>query len=445
MLRMSESEETYSLLPIEECAIHPLARIRFDYQVDGLAESIRAMGQVQPGKAVELPSVDSSGAKYLVYVGCRRFIACRKATVKRFKALVVKTIEDSRLQREVLTENVKRTNLTVLEELNMLANYSRNQYSLEDLSKDIGLSANLVRERVKLAIMLQDKGLIKSLYEVESISGFTFTHRHIEKITAAEEAKWLPLAIGAAERNWKAEQIQDFAQRFPVETLLGAIPGWGRQFIQGSDIPPDSNDAGATNGTHLADARSGDIVGRAPSSESNTEHERDKREETERYGSHSRYQTIAAEAQFLICPSCGFESAIEAPRFPAATLLKPGRTDTEANMISLGKESIPLLLSLVSVTCTNDECKMPMLVALDRSGDSLVLAGKDRLLDLIGRGPQPEDGGGGALVWDRTEETWLKSQSSGGVLEPVYHSYDEKLGRWIIPVELGSHTARVAG
>src|SRR6267143_1720497 len=109
---MSESEETYSLLPVEQCEIHPLAKVRFDYRVEELVHSIRAIGQVQAGKAVER-ATDGSGARYLVYVGCRRLIACKDASVSHFKAILVNTIEEGKLQRELLAENTKRANLSV--------------------------------------------------------------------------------------------------------------------------------------------------------------------------------------------------------------------------------------------------------------------------------------------------------------------------------------------
>ncbi len=48
---MNEAEETYSLLPLEECAVHPSARIRFDYaNVEELAEEPEGGG---PGAAGE--------------------------------------------------------------------------------------------------------------------------------------------------------------------------------------------------------------------------------------------------------------------------------------------------------------------------------------------------------------------------------------------------------
>ncbi len=72
---------------------------------------------MQPGKAVlasKRRSRGAAGAKYLVYIGCRRFYACRKAGLRSFKAIVVNHMEEGRLQRELLTENVKRANLSVL-------------------------------------------------------------------------------------------------------------------------------------------------------------------------------------------------------------------------------------------------------------------------------------------------------------------------------------------
>jgi ParB/RepB/Spo0J family partition protein len=210
---MSEPEEEYSLLPVERCTIHPLARIRFDYEVDELAESIRTMGQVQPGRAVRQGGPGGEKASYLIYIGCRRLLACKKASLKHFKAMVVGSIDEGRLQRELLTENVKRANLSVLEELNLLGNYSRRLSSLEELARDLGLSQRLVRARVKLAILTQDKGLVETLYKIERISEYRFTYLHMEKLTALEEVKWLPAAIHAAERNWKAEEIESLGEQ----------------------------------------------------------------------------------------------------------------------------------------------------------------------------------------------------------------------------------------
>jgi ParB/RepB/Spo0J family partition protein len=237
ILTMSEPEEEYSLLPVERCTIHPLARIRFDYEVDELAESIRTMGQVQPGRAVRHGGPGGEKASYLIYIGCRRLLACKKASLKHFKAMVVGSIDEGRLQRELLTENVKRANLSVLEELNLLGNYSRRLSSLEELARDLGLSQRLVRARVKLAILTQDKGLVETLYKIERISEYRFTYLHMEKLTALEETKWLLAAVHAAERNWKAEEIESLGEQLSVGSLLQTLPVWGRQFVPGASQP----------------------------------------------------------------------------------------------------------------------------------------------------------------------------------------------------------------
>jgi ParB/RepB/Spo0J family partition protein len=436
---MSEAQETYSLLPVEECAIHPLARIRFDYGDTGdLAESMKMMGQVQPGKATEQANADGAGARYLVYIGCRRLVACKKASLKYFKAIVVKEVDEGRLQRELLTENVKRANLSVLEELNMLANYSKHLYSLDELAKDIGLSQRLVRERVMLATRIQGKNLVETFYKIERISGFSFTYRHIEKITALEEDKWLPLAIHAAELNWKAEDIESLGRRLTLDSLMETLPAWGRQFTQ----KEQPGEAGRSEvGVQASQAEPSTSHVQSGPSEAHEEEEENEHPEVD---SPSRYQTVARSAQFLICPKCGSESVVELPRYPDATLFRPGQADEKGKQaVSLGKESMPFVIAVALMTCTNDRCGRRLVVTLDQSGEGLALAGRKELLALIGKGLEPENGGRGALVWDDVEGIWLKSQLKGE--DTVYYGYDGESRRWVIPLKLPKPTAQVSG
>ncbi len=443
---MSESQETYTLLPVEQCAIHPLARIRFDYEVDELAESIRSIGQVQPGKAVEQTDhARGQESRYLVYIGCRRLVACKKTSLKHFKAIVVKSIEESRLQRELLTENVKRANLSVLEELNLLGNYSKRLYSLDDLARDLGLSPRLVRERVKLAILIQDKSLIETLYKAERISGFRFTYRNIEKITAFDEEKWLPLAIHAAERNWKAEDVEALGERFPLASLMETLPAWGRQFIPAIDQEPavaSEVKESEVEGVHIPPNRSEETSSGLAEPNGGRQEEPQGEEEEGEVDSPSRYQTISKDAQFLICPKCGCESAIEFPRYPSATLFRPGNAENGRNAISLAKESISLQMAVALVTCANVGCGRTLILALDESGEGTpTLVGRNELLTLMGRGVEPKNAGTGALVWDEKRQIWLKAQARGE--DSVYHGYDEQSKRWNIPVKLGTLSARV--
>jgi ParB-like chromosome segregation protein Spo0J len=426
---MPEDYERYLLLPIEECIIHPLARIRFDYPVSGLVESIAAVGQVQPGKALQASAKGSGRGRNQVYIGLRRLIACEELGLKHFKALVVSDIDEGRIQREILSENTKRANLSVLEELNLLANYSKGGYSLNDLARDMGLSPRLVRGRVNVAVQLQGKGLIETFYRVEKVSGFTFTYRHIEEIAALEEEdRWLPVSIQAAEHNWKAEQIGTLGTRLATPYLIQALPEWGRQFVKqtsaqtaGSTSAATSN--AATNGQHggvslppTTTTGGGQAV---PATED-----------------HSRYQTVTDSSRFLICPSCGSESPVEFPVYPQATRFIPGKVDRERSAVPLAKKPVPLVAGLSSMKCVNEECGKTLTFAQDLLGDGQPLLRSEELLSLISGALQAGDGGVGSLVWDGKKEAWLKVTRSGQG-EAAYLAYDERAGSWTIPVSVG--------
>ncbi len=426
-------EETYSLLPVEECAIHPLAKIRFDYGVDELAESIGVIGQIQPGKALRVAG-RSSGARYLVYIGCRRLIACRKAGVAQFKALVVSTAEESRIQRELLTENMKRANLSVLEELNLLANYSKSNYSLDDLARDIGFSARLVRGRVNLAIQLQGRGLIETFYKIERVSGFKFTHRHIEEIAALEGDRRLPISIQAAEHNWKAEQIETLGVRFSVKYLIDTLPKWGRQFVKQINAQTTTSIGAAVTGT-VTNAQ--EEEGQVATVASGSGQERSATE------SHSRYQTITDFSRYLVCPKCGSESPVESPTHPSATRFVPGKANSESGAVPLRKEPIPLVVGLSSFKCVNNKCGRTLTFAQDLLGDGQPFLRREELLSLISGALEPEDGGIGSLVWDGKDEVWLKVQTNEEG-EATYLAYDEQARRWVIPVKVGEQKARVS-
>jgi len=436
---MNEAEETYSLLPLEECAVHPSARIRFDYaNVEELAESLRAVGQVQPGKAVLAPPngvAGAAGAKYLVYIGCRRFYACRKAGLRSFKAIVVNHMEEGRLQRELLTENVKRANLSVLEELNLFASYYRNHHSLEALAGDIGLTVKRAKERVALAVLIQDKGLIESLYKIERISEFRFTHRHIERLVALEEAKWLPMAIQAADHNWKVEEIERMGSKFSLESLLSSLPAWGWQFVP----KPSASSQPPLRSSPRTSPETQEGVRSAPGPK---EHEVEE-EANRRDNSPSRYQTVARFAQFLICPECGSENVIEIPWYPDAIMFRPGRPEKAmAGAVPLGKEAITLRSALLLGTCTNEKCGEELEIMLDQRNDGTVLTSKREFFSMLEKKLEPRDSGRGSLIWDDVEGVWLKCipDGAGG---HSYFGYDEGARKWVVPVSIGVPAAKV--
>jgi len=431
---MTEEEETYSLLPVEECTIHPLAKIRFGYNdVDELAQSIAAIGQVQPGKAQAMDT--GSGRRYQVYIGCRRLVACEKAGVKHFKALLVTTTDPGRILRELLTENMKRANLSVLEELNLLANYSKSDYSLNDLARDMGFSPRLVRARVHLAVQLQAKGLIETFYRIERVSGFRFTHKHIEELTVLEEERWLPVSVQAAEHNWKAEQIGTLGVQLDVKRLYDTLPEWGRQFVKRVEARTEAS--AGTGARTLAATQQNQT---APQAGTVTHRDGHESPAAQRY---SRYQTVTDFSRYLICPNCGSENPVEFPNYPPATRFLPGKVVRESNAVPLEKEQIPLVAGLSSMKCVNQKCGRTLTFAQDLLGDGQPLLHREELLSLISSALEPEDGGVGSLVWDGKREAWLKVRYSERG-EATYFAYEEKARRWVVPVKIDEEKQQVS-
>jgi hypothetical protein len=82
-------EEKSSIgLAIGTIDVHPKFLFRFDYvdeSLKSLSESIRQVGQLQPGRVV--PKNDASG--YLVYIGIRRFMAVKKLGIIKITSLEV--------------------------------------------------------------------------------------------------------------------------------------------------------------------------------------------------------------------------------------------------------------------------------------------------------------------------------------------------------------------
>ena len=150
----------------------------------------------------------------------------------------------------------------------------------------------------------------------------------------------------------------------------------------------------------------------------------------------SRYLTVAGSAQFIVCPRCGSESAIQLPSYPPSILLRPGRAEKGATTISLDKESIPLLMAVASVKCANEKCGTRLVVTVDESGESRRLVGGGDAKSLLRGAIEVQDGGVGALVWDSKLELWLKARSMAEGEEPSYLAYDREARQWTIPVKL---------
>ena len=157
----AKSEGKLVALPVKLCEPHPDLQTRLKYdQVDALAEDIRVHGQLQPGRAVEKPD----GTGYWIYMGIGRLFAIKKlfekdGEPKSYYALLDEGLPFVELFSRSMSENLKRRNLSVLEEVRSfwLASQKAKVEEIIAASSKIGEEPGMVRKRIELARVLGEK------------------------------------------------------------------------------------------------------------------------------------------------------------------------------------------------------------------------------------------------------------------------------------------------
>ena len=148
-------------LPVKLCEPHPDLQTRLKYdQIDVLAEDIRVHGQLQPGRAVERPD----GTGYWVYLGIGRLLAIKalfekEGEPKSYYALLDEGLPFLELFSRSMSENLKRRNLSVLEEVRSfwLASQKAKEDEIIAAAAKIGDDPRTVRKRMELAETLGDR------------------------------------------------------------------------------------------------------------------------------------------------------------------------------------------------------------------------------------------------------------------------------------------------
>ncbi len=142
---IGESRERIVELDVELIKPNPdQPRLHFDEDdINGLAESIRARGIIQP------ILVRKEGEIYYVIAGERRLRASKLAGLKKIKSIIIHATEEENLTL-ALIENVQRTNLNPIEEAKaykvLLHRFKLKQQDIaQDVGKDRATIANLLR------------------------------------------------------------------------------------------------------------------------------------------------------------------------------------------------------------------------------------------------------------------------------------------------------------
>jgi ParB-like chromosome segregation protein Spo0J len=180
--------------------VHPKFLFRFDYDdesLKNLSESIRQVGQLQPGRVV--PKNDASG--YLVYIGIRRFMAIKKLysekgeqAFSRFYAIIDEGLTEAEMFARAIAENMgekgERKELSLPEEILTFGRFSNMMEGEEGAKvlRMINRDSSFLRKRLALARNLGEEKL-GQLYRIEKASGFRFTIAHLEYLQRIEEKR----------------------------------------------------------------------------------------------------------------------------------------------------------------------------------------------------------------------------------------------------------------
>ena len=112
----------YKELPLESVEEDKEAKVRINYDVSDLIESIREIGQLAPGYAYK------DEDKYKVFVGIRRLLAVKQLYEQEGKPTVFKAFvyeeKPKNFYELIRAENLNRSNLTGLDKLYIIMKYS---------------------------------------------------------------------------------------------------------------------------------------------------------------------------------------------------------------------------------------------------------------------------------------------------------------------------------
>ncbi len=169
-------------LRIEDLRIHP-KNVRKKYDgIDELASSIKEKGMLQNLTVVRDPEEEG---KYFVVIGNRRLTAAKKIGIESVPCIIVDEMDEKSQVTTMLTENMNRKDLRVYEEAEaMQMCFEDFGISVEDISKETGLSKTTVNHRLNVAKLDQDE--LKKKVEDEEFQLTMTDLQSLEKIENTE-------------------------------------------------------------------------------------------------------------------------------------------------------------------------------------------------------------------------------------------------------------------
>lgn len=188
-------------ISIDKLRIHP-KNVRKSYQgISELAASIKEVGILQNLTVVPIPEEDGY---YYVVIGNRRLQAAKKAGLQTVPCTITE-MEESDQALTMLTENLQRNDLTILEEANGYQMcFSDFGIDVNTLAKKTGFSKTTVRHRLNVAKLDQDVLQKKiddpsfqlsftDIQQLEKVRSIEKRNEILDKAENAQNLSWLVL------------------------------------------------------------------------------------------------------------------------------------------------------------------------------------------------------------------------------------------------------------
>ncbi|MDV3294119.1 MAG: hypothetical protein LYZ70_07595 [Nitrososphaerales archaeon] len=391
--KMAKEDGKLAALPIKLCEPHPDLQTRLKYdRVDQLAEDIRANGQLQPGRAVEKPD----GTGYLVYIGIGRLFAVKKlfekyGEPKSYFAILDEGLPFVELFSRSMSENLKRKNLSVLEEVRSysLASKLASEKEIVQASRRIGESAVAVKRMIALAGVFGDK--LSRLYDIEAKTGFSFQLGHLEVLGGVnDDRKLYETAAVTASSRFNAKEVKSSMRANSIGGLVNSLAPWFGELF------PEYRDT--TTGSKSRRKRKRGSAGSPPAGVPYKEN-----------------------LPFVECPHCGAQNPFELKEKCTLTLYR-----FDGTAVPKKDSASPDGVYRRSGNCVNTKCGKEFWLVVS-SIDSTIQVGTRTTIDGDGGFSVPS----GrpkicSISWDDERKTWLVSEKDEAGVEKLYIYGEDK-------------------
>ena len=221
-----DSERIIEYISVDKIKPHPDNPRKDVGDVAELAESVKQNGIMQ-----NLTVIPTDSGEYMVLIGHRRLAAAKAAGLDKVPCIVVGNLSRSEQVSIMLAENMQRSDLTVMEQVDGMQMMLDLGDTVSTIVKKTGMSETTVRRRLSLAEYNRDDvkasiergATIADFDEIKKIRDKDKRNKLVELIGTANYTWQLKSALDAQKREDFKQQVIDFLQPYakPVDDVSG--------------------------------------------------------------------------------------------------------------------------------------------------------------------------------------------------------------------------------